>query len=476
MEFVKLDVDSLKFEYLAGSSLRFLASKYGTSKMTVKRKLLKVGVKIVSSAEFVADKERHKLSSTPVKKYENNFIMYSNDSIKKVAFDNFVNKAKSLFGNKFDYSKFVYDGHNIKGIIVCPTHGEFIQTPEMHLHCKRGCPSCSKDSFKSNLIEKESEDNEQSVGNPVSLEKALDIIDKVRESASVKRQEYFDSESVRDRDGQQEIVDFIKSYDINYEIKDGRNICIMDKKIFIEYCGFYNHSFSHEEVTSDRNIHSKKATLCLDNGIRLLQVFEDEWFSKNNVTKSIILNKLGLSNNNVYARKCEIIELSASDFNDFCNDFHIQGKLNSTIRIGLCFNGEVVCVMGFNKHHKYSFECTRLCSRANVSVIGGPSRIFSYFIGKFKPESVLSFADRRYSDGNVYKKLGFELSGITDPGYFYVKGTNRYSRQMFQKHKLSNRLSDFDESLSETKNMFNNGYRRLWDAGHWRFVWKNIVK
>jgi len=56
-------------------------------------------------------------------------------------------------------------------------------------------------------------------------------------------------------------------------------------------------------------------------------------------------------------------------------------------------------------------------------------------------------------------------------GYNYIKNDILYSRQMFQKHKLSHRLDEFDESLTEAQNMFNNGYRRLWDAGHFRFIW-----
>lgn len=89
-----------------------------------------------------------------------------------------------------------------------------------------------------------------------------------------------------------------------------------------------------------------------------------------------------------------------------------------------------------------------------------------------KPNSILSYADRRYSNGNVYKKLGFELIGATKPNYFYVKNKNLFSRQKFQKHKLEKKLKDFNWGLSESQNMFNNGYRRLWDAGHWKFVLK----
>ena len=60
---------------------------------------------------------------------------------------------------------------------------------------------------------------------------------------------------------------------------------------------------------------------------------------------------------------------------------------------------------------------------------------------------------------------------MTNPNYFYIKNNSVYSRQQFQKHKLKNKLDVFDSDLTEAENMFNNGYRRLWDAGHWRFLW-----
>jgi hypothetical protein len=45
-------------------------------------------------------------------------------------------------GKNYDYSKFIYTGTNYKGIIICPIHGEFLQTPKAHTHGD-GCPDCA---------------------------------------------------------------------------------------------------------------------------------------------------------------------------------------------------------------------------------------------------------------------------------------------------------------------------------------------
>jgi hypothetical protein len=129
--------------------------------------------------------------------------------------------------------------------------------------------------------------------------------------------------------------------------------------------------------------------------------------------------------------------------------------------------------MGFNKHHKHEWEISRLSSKLNCVVVGGASKVFNYFVKNYNPNMIMTYADRCYSDGNVYQKLKFMFDGVTKPNYKYVKGNNVYSRQKFQKHKLKKKLDCFDSNLTEAQNMFNNGYRRIWDCGHLRFIWTN---
>ena len=59
--------------------------------------------------------------------------------------EEFINKARSIHGNKFDYSRVDYINSKTKICIVCPEHGEFWQIPNSHLLGK-SCPLCSKKS------------------------------------------------------------------------------------------------------------------------------------------------------------------------------------------------------------------------------------------------------------------------------------------------------------------------------------------
>jgi hypothetical protein len=55
--------------------------------------------------------------------------------------EEFIDNAKKVHGEKYDYSKVEYANNKTKVIIICPKHGEFPQIPKSHLK-GRGCPSC----------------------------------------------------------------------------------------------------------------------------------------------------------------------------------------------------------------------------------------------------------------------------------------------------------------------------------------------
>ena len=67
--------------------------------------------------------------------------------IQRTPRDEFINRAKNVHGNKYEYHKVDYVTTNIKVCIVCPIHGDFWQTPSNHLRGK-GCPYCSNHFLK----------------------------------------------------------------------------------------------------------------------------------------------------------------------------------------------------------------------------------------------------------------------------------------------------------------------------------------
>lgn len=254
----------------------------------------------------------------------------------------------------------------------------------------------------------------------------------------------------------------------NRSILSGKelDIYIPDKKIAIEYNGLYSHCYrpweNKEGLIKNIRYHLHKTVECEKQFIQLLQFYSDEWNYKNDIVKNIIRSKLGL-NDKIYARKCEVLEIDTHSKNEFLNHYHIQGEDKSSIKLGLKFDGDLVCIMTFAKsrfNKFYTWELTRFCVKGGISVIGGFSKLLKVFRTTYDGP-IISYADRRYSNGNVYKINGFELIGINKPSYYYVDKNfiRRVNRMKFQKKYIG----AYD--CTEYEKAREMGFEKIWDCG-----------
>lgn len=127
--------------------------------------------------------------------------------------------------------------------------------------------------------------------------------------------------------------------------------------------------------------------------------------------------------------------------------------------------------MSFSKSRfdkKYQFELTRFSNILDYIVIGGFSKLLSFFRKNYSSESLLSYADLRFSDGKTYHKF-FEYVGITPPNYFYFKNGLLESRIKYQKHKLI-KMQSYDDEKTERTIMYEEGYYRIYDCGNLKFT------
>ena len=218
--------------------------------------------------------------------------------------------------------------------------------------------------------------------------------------------------------------------------------------------------------------------MCEKNGIHLIHIFEDEWLNKKEICKSRIINKLMLSER-IYARKCNIINVSKEITKKFLDDNHIQGNVNSSLNYGLEYKGELVSLMTFGKLRKNlgrssisdSYELLRFCNKIGYSVIGGASKLFSFFKEKNNPSYIVSYADIRWSNGNLYEQMKFTLSHISKPNYFYVINNERKNRFGYRKDVL---VKKYGCSIDDTEHNFckNKGWYRIYDCGTKVYEWK----
>lgn len=257
------------------------------------------------------------------------------------------------------------------------------------------------------------------------------------------------------------------------------DVYIPSMNLGFEICGLYWHSTS--VTTYNKMDHINKHEECESIGIRLVTIFDDEFYHKKQQVLNRIKNSVGKITRKIYARKCEIVELSNSDSEKFLSKYHIQGSIYGQYKYGLKFKNRLVAVMTFNKgrhatgHHisEGKYELGRYCTVANFKVIGGAGKLFKHFIKNINPEEIYSYSDKRWNSGGLYETIGMTYVKDTVPNYYYTKTfRERLSRVMYQKHMLT-RFPSYDVSLTEEEIMKREKYYRTWDCGSKLFTWKN---
>lgn len=239
----------------------------------------------------------------------------------------------------------------------------------------------------------------------------------------------------------------------------------------------YNGEYWHSEEKIGRNYHLDKTKLAEKQGIRLIHIFEHEWLNKQEIVKSRLLGMLQ-QNYKLGARLCTIRELTFSDVRNFLNENHLQGAGSpSSINLGLYHKDDLVAVMTFSKPRfncNYDYELIRYASLTGINIQGGASKLLKYFTNNYKG-SIISYSDKRWSQGNLYKTIGFEFSHSSDPDYFYAKNNSILSRYQCQKHRLKVLFpSIYRDELTETDIMTSAGYYKVYGCGNDVWVLSNI--
>ncbi len=281
---------------------------------------------------------------------------------------------------------------------------------------------------------------------------------------------------------EKEIIEFINNKNVKVNIREiispyELDIYLPDNKLAIEFDGLFWHSSDSKELNMKIwRKHLLKTELCEKQNIQLLHIFENEWLNpiKQNIWKSIINAKLNL-NNKLLAKECEVKEISNIKLvKKFLNNNHSQGFTKSKIKLGLFHKNELVSLMTFRKDKKYQYKVNNYCNKNNIDVVDGASKLFKYFVSTYNPERIISYIDRRYDNGSLYKKLGFEHIYNSKPNYYYFLNNNKmelHYMTSFKKHEFSKILENFDPKLSGIENMFNNNYRLIWDCGNTAYIW-----
>lgn len=292
--------------------------------------------------------------------------------------------------------------------------------------------------------------------------------------------------------GENEIFDFLKNGCGIDNIKQNERSLIYPQEIdlylpdynfAIEFDGIYWHS--ENAGGKSKTYHLNKTEKCEEKGIHLIHVFEDEWRDHREIVKSRIKYILNVhKGKRVYARNCDVEKITPHQKNNFLNENHIQGEDRSSVKLGMFHEDRLVTVMTFSKprafqsaeYGKFTWEISRFASDRQRVVVGAFGKLFKSFQRLYDPNSVISYADRRYTfkPSNVYKNYGFSLESDGTPNYWYTDYIGRKHRFNFTKSRIVERFGG-DPDLTEWENMLKMGYDRIWDCGNLKYVWNRDI-
>ena len=248
-----------------------------------------------------------------------------------------------------------------------------------------------------------------------------------------------------------------------------------EKNVAIEFNGNYWHDENHKP----KDYHFNKFKLCKDKNIRLVSIYESDWYNKHDNIINLLKN-IFIESKIIYARNCTISKLDYKTKSDFINEYHLYGDSNQgTISYGLYYNDELVSVMSFGKlrgqnklhNNKDHYELVRFVTKDNMRIVGGASKLFKKFISEYHPVYIICYSDNDFFTGETYNKLGFKLKSLGESiDYQWVKGTNALSRYECMASKLLEKYPKYRniniEGSVEDYIMHDLGYSKLYRCGN----------
>lgn len=278
------------------------------------------------------------------------------------------------------------------------------------------------------------------------------------------------------------LADMIRSWGVSVVRNDrtllgnGQEIDIYcpEKKLAIEYCGTFWHS---EYAGRDKNFHKNKTDLCEQLGVQLLTIFSDEWHARETQIVSKIRHLLGIDQRPVvYARNTTIVEISKQQSVDFVQRYHIQSPSNNGfVSYALVDQSNEVVAVAVLKRSRGEIIIDRYATSKRV--VGGFSKLLSYILKQYNDTQVATFADRRWSNGNLYEKGIGKISvrrKALPPDYRYVEASSgqTFHKFNFRHQRIRRIFANYDSMLSEHENCIRHNYFRIWNSGMIKYTFE----
>jgi hypothetical protein len=410
-----------------------------------------------------------------------------------------------------------------KVVFKCPIHGEYSQRIDAHMNTatfqpKQGCPICGrvKQQEEKKKTESKSRKYPQWFIDELSLEedkqRARDGLITTHEKLlfTCSKHGYYSqivSNHITLSTGEpackcpicthqvsqyeQELFDYLKSIDPILEQRNRSmirslesdrpmelDIYFPNRRLAVEFNGSLWHG---EKFKEDKLYHQKKFLLCEQENIRLISVFDKDWFTNKERLKFFFQNLLS-PHKKVYGRETIVRKINSSMSKVFYETYHLKGGGYYSVSYGLFYKDSLVSVMSFSKpkfgkQKSVEWDLTRYCVKPNITVIGGAHKLLFAFQKEYSPKSIITYSDNDYFTGFIYSQLGFNLVGQTKVPYYWAKDNQFLEREQCQPKQLLKLYPDLyaDAEHENARNkeeyiMHRLGYYKVYRCGNKKWL------
>jgi hypothetical protein len=429
--------------------------------------------------------------------------------------EGFIAVAKELHNGVYTYPNAVYKNAHTHLKIECPIHGEFLMNPTNHTHGKgKGCSKCG--SIRGALAQVK--DTKTFIAEAIAKWGSKFDYSEVdyrgaKVSVIIRCNEHPENQNLqhptnhlsgqnpcskcnKGTSGEElQIADFLAQYT---KVESGNmkliypkqiDIYLPEFKLGIEYHGLWCHITETEAgdntpYTKTKNYHREKYEAANKAGIRLVQIFADEWVDKPDIIKNRLLAFIGKAPT-YYARNLTLSRIEMAEARPFLVATHIQGAGIASYCYALKNGNTIIAAATFCKSRSGAmtgakaegkWEVARYASIGRVQ--GGFSRLLKRFKADVDPNEIISYCDLRYGNGGLYKATGFTLASITEPDYWWVpkNEVKRIPRYSVQKHKMADPKHILNKFYApdKTENQIctEAGYSKIHGVGSQKWEWK----
>lgn len=218
----------------------------------------------------------------------------------------------------------------------------------------------------------------------------------------------------------------------HFLVDDKFNLLAIDAHPIILNLLYIDNQFNADELIALKNNYQAK-------NIKLIHLWEDVCISRPELVLARLKSLTG-SNIKIHGRKTIVRKIDKPIADLFLSLNHLQGAVSARYKFGLFMHEELVAVATFSALRKMrcaenykSAELIRFAVKTGYSINGGLSKLIASFRNQLKPNDLMTYADRDWSTGEAYIKLGFLNTDILVSQVFSLD--KHYNRSLMTESK-----------------------------------------